>query len=271
MNSELPSQVVQVRPENRMRLTGPLLQAALLVFFAAYPPGCSILEAQELDLPVIGQQEEFPLPHLRWVGIKQNCCPTVGLWLEFYPDSMLLVNDVSVSRMHALNYRITEDSIVATGDTIMRVRYELVLDRLVLYTTDDDVITMSPQSELARPFFGAWLGANETDSSTTSILLQLYANGNANWRRLPRGEVNTGEWARSVRTFTFTWDTDSTRVESLSPPISIPTPDGDSTVADSTAIPPNQWVGYHDPFGNALQFLRAFEGSGSIIFRKIYR
>jgi hypothetical protein len=245
---------------------------ALLVLFCATFAGASSVEAQESDLPIVGQEEEFPLPHLRWVGMEQNA-PTVGLFLEFYPDTMLLVNRVrgSLVERHALGYRITEDSILATGDTTIRLRYEMVLDRMIVYTPEGVVITMSSQSELARSFVGRWLGTFETDSTTETILLQLYANGDANWKRLPAGRVNTGEWNRKVRTFTFTWDVDSTLVASAAIPVDVPILDGDTTISDSSQNPTNQWVGYHDPYGNALQFLRTFEGSGSIIFRKSYR
>lgn len=229
----------------------------------------SYVHGQESGPPLDGEEEEFPLPHLRWVGIRQNCCPTIALWMEFYPDSMLLINDVSILRTRALKYRITEDSIVATGDTLIRLRYELVLDRLILYTPEGLVITMAPQSRLARPIFGAWIGTFETDSGSTAILLQLFANGNATWRRLPNGESHSGEWDKNVRTFRFTWDTDSVDVD----------PDGqlldlasgsDRAMADSSRALANQWIGYHDPFGNALQFRNIFEGSGSVIFRKKY-
>src|SRR5882757_2665379 len=57
----------------------------------------------------------------RWVGNYLEH----PLTLEFYGDTMLVVGD-----RHALNYRLTFDSLIATGDTNVVARYRLVRDRL---------------------------------------------------------------------------------------------------------------------------------------------
>jgi hypothetical protein len=212
---------------------------SFVALLSAGAPVSAIAQENTID-EQNGPDDEFQLPALRWVGIRRDV-PTVGLWMEFYPDSMLLVNDVR-SRYHALDYRITEDSIIATGDTVFRLRYELVLDRMLVYTPEGDVITMAPQSELGRPFVGNWVGLLSNEEFSEEITLRINADGTAGWLPVSGGDPHEGEWSRITRTFTFSWTADST-----------------------------QWVGYHDPIGNALQFFTTVEGSGSAVFRKKYR
>ncbi len=253
-----------------------LTLAAVSMFLAGlslFSIPASPIEAQDFEIPVLEEEPRFPLPHLRWVGILTDL-PTNGLWLEFFPDTMVLVN-TSRATPTAHDYRITEDSIIVTGDTVFRVRYELVLDRMLFYTADGSIVTMSPQSELGRPFTGNWLGVFQADTLSTTILLRVFANGNATWKELPDGETHLGEWNRNVRTFRFDWGVDSTVTEAEEEAIeetaelTIVT---DSIPADSLEVDdPDVWIGYHDPFGNAMQFRRTIPGSGSMIFRKIFR
>ncbi|MGH7487154.1 MAG: hypothetical protein ACREMY_16355, partial [bacterium] len=70
----------------------------------------------------LAQQQDTALLK-RWVGNYLER----PLTLEFYGDTMLVVGD-----QHALNYRVTFDSLVATGDTSVVARYRIVRDRLLL-------------------------------------------------------------------------------------------------------------------------------------------
>ncbi len=69
----------------------------------------------------------------RWVGNHEGR----PLQFEFYGDTMLVVND-----LHALDYRLTGDSLVAFGDTIIQGRYRLVRDWL-LFETPSGMVTMA--------------------------------------------------------------------------------------------------------------------------------
>ncbi|MFQ5550700.1 MAG: hypothetical protein ACE5FJ_05635 [Gemmatimonadales bacterium] len=171
----------------------------------------------------------------RWVGVKSNV-PTRGFWIEFFNDSLLVVDD-----RYPLRYVLTPDSLIAVGDTTVIAAYERVADRLLLYTPEGLVITMSPQSDLARPLAGLWIGELGLEQNDRAELV-LFKNGAAQWRRVPGGEWQVGEWDRTVRTITLSWEADST-----------------------------QWVGFHDPPGNALQFVNTLEGGGSVVFRKTFR
>src|SRR5262245_17206175 len=73
---------------------------------------------------VFSQQQDTAVLK-RWVGNYLER----PLTLEFYGDTMLVVGD-----QHALNYRMTFDSLIATGDTTLVARYRLVRDRLLLET-----------------------------------------------------------------------------------------------------------------------------------------
>jgi hypothetical protein len=123
---------------------------------------------------VLAAQRDSVLAH-RWVGLHLR----QPLELEFYGDTMLVVNDT-----HVLNFRLTNDSLVATGDTTLAGRYRLVLGRMI-FETPEDVVTMAMQSPLAE--------------------LVIYASGTARWRHLPSGRWADGEWDRETRLITFTW------------------------------------------------------------------
>lgn len=170
--------------------------------------------------------------HRRWVGTHTGG----SLHLDFYGDSLLVVND-----QYALNYRATRDSIVATGDTTLAVSYWFALDRLLLRTTGDEVITMSEQSALARPLQGRWRGS-PTAWADREVDLVMSRGGGARWRAVPGGGWTQGEWDRATRVITFTWLPDST-----------------------------QWIGQYDPVGNAILFEDAPPENGILVLRRVFR
>ena len=167
----------------------------------------------------------------RWVGLHLER----PLELEFYGDTMLVVND-----RYPLDYRLTHDSLTAMGDTSIVARYRVVLGRLLLETPDSDVVTMSPQPVLARPLTGRWVGDLEAGKDSLAELL-LTHDRVARWRRLPSGNWVVGEWERETRQVHFTW-------------------------ADSV-----EWVGQYDPVGNAILFDSTSPGTNSAVFRRRYR
>jgi hypothetical protein len=179
--------------------------------------------------PQLRAQRDSLLAH-RWVGIHLSR----PLELEFYDDTMLVVND-----QHALDFRATNDSLVAVGDTTVIGRYRLVLGRLVL-ETPDEVVTMAMQSTLARPLTGRWRGPLGT-SDGASVALVIYESGVARWHRLPDGAWTEGEWDRETRVVTFTW-------------------------ADET-----EWRAQYDPEGNSLLFEQTVPEAGPTILRRAYR
>ena len=193
-----------------------------------------------LALPAAGfaqnQQEENPLLQ-RWVGTHKNR----PLFLDFYSDTMLVVNDVRVTSFYT-----TRDSVVVLGDTSFAVHYRFALDRLLLRTEEGNVITMSRQGPLARPLWGRWLG-EPSRMSGQQIELRLFGNGTAWWRRIPGGEVIEGEWDRFSRIITFTW---------------LP----DSAVSDSTV-----WTGLYDPMANQLVFEETIPEGGVTVLHRFYR
>lgn len=166
----------------------------------------------------------------RWVGVHLRR----GLQLEFYGDTMLVVNDE-----HVLDFRLTRDSLVAFGDTSVVGRYRLVLQRLLL-ETPDGVVTMAVQSPLARPLTGHWRGPLGTDDGVETELV-IAADGSARWRRLSRGSWTHGEWDRETRVITFTW-------------------------SDET-----EWSGQYDPVGNAMLFEATVPGAQATILRRVFR
>jgi hypothetical protein len=179
--------------------------------------------------PVLAQRDSV-LAH-RWVGLYLR----EPLEFEFYGDTMLVVNDT-----HVLNFRLTDDSLIATGDTLVVGRYRLVLGRL-LFETTSELVTMATQSPLARPLTGHWTGPLGTTTDDSEVELIIYASGVARWRRLPSGRWADGEWDRETRLITFTW-------------------------ADST-----EWHGQYDPVGNAILFERTLEGGETTILRRFFR
>lgn len=166
----------------------------------------------------------------RWVGTHLGR----PLQFEFYDDTMLVVND-----RWALEFRLTDDSLVAFGDTIIMGRYQMVLNRL-LFQTPEGLVTMAPQSFLARPLDGRWQGALGTPDGT-QLELVILPGGRARWRPLPGGPWVEGEWDRASRLITFVWP-------------------------DET-----EWTGQYDPIGNALLLEQTVEGAGSTILRRAFR
>ena len=169
----------------------------------------------------------------RWVGLHHNA----PLELEFYGDTMLVVDD-----RYPLNYRVTSDSLIATGDTTVTARYWFSVCRLLLETPDGALITMSSQINLARPLTGRWVGdVGMPDGGRAE--LRLTADGKARWHLLPNGSWTEGEWERETRIITFTW-------------------------AGADTIP---WVGHYDVEGNALLFDHTVPGSRTTIFQRVFR
>jgi hypothetical protein len=169
----------------RSSLTGKFLALSGVGLFLSLAPVTGF--AQQQDTTVLK----------RWVGNYLER----PLTLEFYGDTMLVVGD-----QHALNYRMTYDSLIATGDTTLVARYRLVRDRLLLETPDLNVITMAPQKTLGRPLTGRWVG--DVDSAGTTIPVELHLNTSrtACWRKSPDGKWTVGEWDRQTRVVTLTWD-----------------------------------------------------------------
>ncbi|KPJ88875.1 MAG: hypothetical protein AMS18_13045 [Gemmatimonas sp. SG8_17] len=176
-------------------------------------------------------QAENPLLQ-RWVGTHQGR----PLFLDFYSDTMLVVNDVRVA-----DFYTTRDSIVVFGDTSFAVHYRFALDRLLLRTEEGNVITMASQGPLARPLWGHWLG-EASRVSGRQIELRLFGNGTAWWRWLPGGQRTDGEWDRFSRIISFTWLPDSTT-----------------------------WTGLYDPMVNQLVFEETEAGSGVTVLHRFYR
>ena len=150
----------------------------------------------------------------RWVGTHEGR----PLVLDFYGDTMLVVNDEYLT-----GYRLTDRMLTVFGDTSFTVSYWFALDRMMIETADDVLITMAEQDLLARPMFGRWAGSGF--SSGQRVELYLGRGGVARWRRVPGGGWIDGEWDRSSRTITFTWMPDSTT-----------------------------WIAQYDPLGSALLF-----------------
>jgi hypothetical protein len=177
----------------------------------------------------LAAQRDSVLAH-RWVGIHLR----QPLQFEFYGDTMLIVNDE-----HVLNFTLTDDSLLATGDTTVRGRYRMALGRLLL-DTPEGMVTMSTQSALARPLTGRWQGmVGEEESDNIELLIGV--DGTGRWRRLPDGAWMSGEWDRETRIITFTW-------------------------SDET-----EWRAHYDPIGNALLFEQTLPGAGSSILRRVFR
>ncbi|HXV87109.1 MAG TPA: hypothetical protein VD793_10430 [Gemmatimonadales bacterium] len=168
----------------------------------------------------------------RWVGTHAG----QPLHLEFYGDTMLVVND-----QHALNYRLTPDSLVAVGDTTVQARYWFSMGRLLLETPAGAVLTMAAQNALARPLTGRWLGELGTPDGAEAEL-RIAAGGAARWRKIPSGAWMEGEWERQTRIISFTWARDST-----------------------------DWIGHYDVDGNAIVFERTVPESRPTIFVRVFR
>ena len=157
----------------------------------------------------------------RWVGNYLER----PLTLEFYGDTMLVVGD-----RHALDYRLTGDSLIANGDTTIRARYRLAYGRLLLEVPDGNVITMAPQRTLGRQLTGHWIGSVDSAGTAIPVELNLYNDRTACWRVTPDGKWMRGEWDRDSRTVTMIWDN-------------------------------GEWIGRYDPQGNALVLKPAVDSS----------
>jgi len=166
----------------------------------------------------------------RWVGDHHNRT----LQFEFYGDTMLVLDNEK-----PLNFRLTSDSLVATGDTIIVARWRYVLGHLLL-DTPDGPITMSAQSVLARPLVGRWSGPLG-DENETDIEMRLLLGGRAYWRPVGTATWTEGEWERESRLVTFIW-------------------------LDET-----QWRGQYDPIGNNLLLEQTVEGGHGSILRRAFR
>lgn len=180
--------------------------------------------------PVAAQRDSV-LAH-RWVGMHQGG----PLQFEFYGDTMLVLNDHTV-----LDFRLSVDSLVAVGDTIVQGRYQLALGRL-LFSTPDGVVTMAVQSALARPVTGRWTGTMGTVDGA-AMEIQVFASGVARWRVLPSGPWTDGEWERNMRFVSFIW-------------------------ADDEAT---EWTAQYDPTGNALLFEQTGAETEATVLRRIFR
>jgi hypothetical protein len=113
----------------------------------------------------------------RWVGTHLGR----PLHIDFYADTMVVVND-----RHVSDYEATRDSIIVFGDTTFAVHYRFAMDRMIVRTDSGNVITMSAQGTLARPLRGNWFGS-PLRRRELQIELQMNASGAAYWRTLPRG------------------------------------------------------------------------------------
>ncbi len=142
---------------------------------------------------------------------------------------MLVVGD-----RHALDYRLTSDSLTAAGDTTIRAQYRLSHGRLLLEIPEGIVITMATQKTLARPLTGRWIGTVDSSGKAIPVEINLNADRSACWRVTPDGKWLGGEWDRAFRQVTMTWD-NSEWIGSYDPQhnslVLKPT-------ADSTHIPP---------------------------------
>lgn len=182
--------------------------------------------------------QENPLLQ-RWVGRHP---PNRPLFLDFYSDSMLVVND-----RHVTDFWYTGDSLVVFGDTTFTVRYEFRYDKMLIHTADGTTVTMSHQPISARPIHGGQLGtwgswvASTADGA--SLLLEMTrSGGRARWRHIPGGSWTVGEWEKDARTIRFEWEPDSTT-----------------------------WVAQYDAVGHQLIFEQTEPGTSVTIFRRYYR
>jgi hypothetical protein len=189
-----------------------------------------------------GQEEESRLLR-RWVGTHYNR----AIHLDFYGDTMLLVND-----QFAADYVIIRDSLLVFGDTSFAISYWFARDRLLLQTEEGRIITMSEQDKLARPLHaGRWRGGEIGQPDDMELL--MLRGGIARWRTIPGGEWEDGEWDRSTRIITFTWFPDTAAVE---------------VEAEADSI---QWVAQYDPEGSALLFPESIPEKGTVVLRRALR
>jgi hypothetical protein len=163
--------------------------------------------------PIPAAAQDAPLLLQRWVGTHQNR----PLFLDFYGDTMLVVDDLYVT-----DFVATGDSLRVFGDTSFTAHYRFAADRevirLLLRTADGAVITMSHQGPLARPLKGNWVGA-PSRFADRQMLLWMSVTGVARWRWASQGQWTDGEWDRNHRMIEFTWLPDSTIWQSMYDPL----------------------------------------------------
>lgn len=180
--------------------------------------------------------QEGPLLLQRWVGTYQNR----PLFLDFYSDTMLVIND-----LHVADFQATGDSLRVFGDTTFTAHYRFAADRdairLLLRTDEGAVITMSPQGPLARPLKGNWVGT-PSRFGNRRMLLWMSVTGLARWRWASDGQWTDGEWDRTHRMIEFTWLPDSTR-----------------------------WRGMYDPMAGQLLFDETVSESGVTVLKRYFR
>jgi hypothetical protein len=193
----------------------------------------------------LAAQRDTVLAH-RWVGRHLGR----PLFFEFYGDSMLVVND-----RHVLDYHLTRDSLIAIGDTTVVGRYRIARGWL-LFATPDGVVTMAKQSLAARPLTGRWIGPLGTADGTL-VDLRIFANGVARWRTLPSGRWTVGEWDRTSRVITFTWETEETE-------------DAEDAEGEEGEIR-HKWRALYDPIANALLFEVTVPDAETTILRRRLR
>jgi len=172
----------------------------------------------------------------RWVGTYQNS----PLFLDFYGDTMLVVDDLYVT-----DFVATGDSLRVFGDTSFAVHYRFAADhemiRLLLRTEEGAVITMSHQGPLARPLKGNWVGT-PSRFPERQMLLWMGVTGLARWRWASQGQWTDGEWDRTHRMIQFTWLPDST-----------------------------VWQGMYDPVAGQLLFDETVPESGVTVLKRFFR
>jgi hypothetical protein len=174
----------------------------------------------------------------RWVGTHHNR----PLFIDFYSDSMVVVNDRHVSR-----FTFTGDSVIVVGDTSFAIHYRFAMDprqetwRLLVRTEEGNILTMSHQGPMARPLSGNWLGA-PIRTPDRQIELRMNRPGQAWWRWSAGGSWTEGEWDRFHRMLTFTWLPDSAT-----------------------------WQGIYDPAAGQILFDETVPESGVTILRRFFR
>ncbi len=195
----------------------------------------------------LSAQRDTVVAH-RWVGRHLGR----PLFFEFYGDSILVVND-----RHLLDYHLTRDSLIAIGDTTVVGRYRLARGWLLL-ATPDGVVTMAKQKFLARPLSGRWIGPLGTEDGTL-VDLRIFSNGVARWRTLPSGKWTVGEWDRTSRVITFTWETEETNAAERA--------EEEEEEGDTE----NEWRALYDPIANALLFEVTVPDAETTILRRWLR
>lgn len=206
------------------------------------PAFAALLLTLCLPAALAGQQDSVLAS--RWVGQHNGR----SLQFEFYADTMLVVDDEK-----GLDFRLTFDSLLATGDTLIVARWRYVLGHLLL-DTPDGPITMSSQNALARPLTGRWAGPLGDDDETM-IEVRVQLGGTAYWRPMETTRWTQGEWERESRLILFTW----------------PGEPGGADENEDGEPDPKLWRGQYDPIGNNLLLEQTVEGGHGTILRRAFR